>query len=149
MRGTLPNQPDLLTPAPQGDDASVIDTTEGTVHMIIGGGGHPGFTPGTAFDMPHDGVLIVGVKPGSPQVQRAPIVVTESAPWSAYRDLATPYGFATFDVDPDAGHGTTTIKVTHYGAAKGSPTYSPIDTFTLVRPRRERPGDGAAVETSN
>jgi hypothetical protein len=92
--------------------------------------------------MPHDGVLIVGVHPGSPASQHAPIIATEAAPWSAYRDLSTPYGFATFDVDPDAGHGTTTITVTHHGAAKGSPTYSPIDTFTLVRPRRDRSPGG-------
>jgi len=103
VRGTLPANPDLLTPAPQGSDPTVIDTAKGTVHMIIGGGGHPGFRPGAAFDMPRDGVLIVGVKPGSPQVQRAPIVVTEPAPWSAYRDLTTPYGFATFDVNPPPG----------------------------------------------
>jgi hypothetical protein len=79
-------------------------------------------------------VLIVGVNPGSPQVQRSSIIQTEPAPWSAYRDLATPYGFATFDVEPQAGKGTTTITVTHYGAAKGSSVYSPVDTFTLVRP---------------
>ena len=103
--------------------------------MIIGGGGHPGFTPASAFDMPHDGVLIVGVNPGSPQVQRTSVVVTEPGPWSAYRDLTTPYGFATFDVEPDAGGGRTSITVTHYGAAKGSPSYSPVDTFTLVRTR--------------
>jgi hypothetical protein len=39
--GTLPAQPDLLIPAPQGNDPTVIDTTEGTVHMIIGGGATP------------------------------------------------------------------------------------------------------------
>jgi hypothetical protein len=138
VRGTLPGDAGLRTPAPQGDDPLMIDTTKGTVHMIIGGGGHPGFTPATAFDMPHDGVLIVGVEPGNPQVQRAPIVVTEPAPWSAYRDLTTPYGFATFDVVPDTGKATTTITVTHRGAAKGSPTYTPVDTFTLVRPLGSR-----------
>jgi hypothetical protein len=140
VRGTLPENPDLLTPAPRGSDPTVIDTTKGTVHMIIGGGGHPGFTPPTAFDMPHDGVLIVGVNPGSPQVPRSSITVTEPAPWSAYRDVTTPYGFATFDVEPNAGDGTTTITVTHYGAAKGSPIYSPADTFTLVRPSGGRVG---------
>ena len=45
VKGTLPDRPDLLTPAPQDDNPTVIDTTKGTVHMIIGGGGHPGFTP--------------------------------------------------------------------------------------------------------
>jgi hypothetical protein len=136
VKGTLPEQPDLLTPAPQSHNPALIDTTSGAVHMIIGGGGHSGFTPPSAFDSPNDGVLIVGVKPGSPQVPRSTITTTEQAPWSAYRDVTTPYGFATFDVDPDAPGGTTTIKVTHYGAAKGSAVYSPVDTCTLVRPHR-------------
>jgi len=140
VKGTLTEQPDLLTPAPQGDNPSVIDTTKGTVHMIIGGGGHPGFTPMSDFDMPHDGVLIVGVNPGSPQVQRTSITTTEQAPWSAYRDLTRPYGFATFDVDPNGRGQTTTITVTHMGAAAGSPTYVPVDQFTLVRPRSNHKG---------
>jgi hypothetical protein len=76
VKGTLPEQPGLSTPAPQDDNSTVIDTTKGTVHMIIGGGGHPAFTPGSAFDMPHDGVLIVGVQTGSPQVQHTPITTT-------------------------------------------------------------------------
>jgi hypothetical protein len=135
VKGTLPQQPDLLTPAPHGNNPAVIDTTKGAVHMIIGGGGHPGFTPPSAFDMPHDGVLIVGVNPGSPQVQRTSILTTEQAPWSAYRDLLRPYGFATFDVNPHAPGRTTTITVTQHAAAMGSPTYLPFDQFTLVRPR--------------
>jgi hypothetical protein len=141
VRGTLAQQPDLLTPAPQDDNPSIIDTTKGAVHMIIGGGGHPAYTPLADFDTPHDGVLITGVKPGSPQVQHTSITVTEPAPWSAYRDLTRPYGFATFDVDPRASGGTTTITVTHYGAGQfgelvASPVYAPLDQFTLVRPRR-------------
>jgi hypothetical protein len=116
---------------------TMVDTTKGTVHMIIGGGGHSGFTPATAFDSPHDGVLIVGVNPGSPQVQHTTITTTEAAPWSAFRDLTKPYGFATFDVDPNAPGETTTIKVTQYRADKNSPVYSTAegDSFTLVRPR--------------
>jgi hypothetical protein len=135
VKGTLNS--DLLTPAPQDDNAKVIDTTKGTVHMIIGGGGHPGFTPPTAFDTPHDGVVIVGVGPGNPQSQHPALTTTEPAPWSAYRDLSTPYGFATFDVNPAATKDTTTITVRHYGAAKGSPVYTPLDSFRLTRPRRE------------
>lgn len=136
VRGTLPQNPEWMTPAPQADNPTVLDTSQGLVHMIIGGGGHPGFTPPQDFDSPHDGVLIVGVKPGSPQVAHASITVDEPAPWSAYRDLTTPYGFATFDVTPNAGNHMTSIKVTQYGAAAGSPVYQPVDTFTLVRPQR-------------
>jgi hypothetical protein len=108
-----------------------MDTSLGTVHMIIGGGGHSSPTPVGAFDMPHDGVLITSVGPGSPQVQHPSITTTEPAPWSAYRDLQTPYGFASFDFVPHEPGGTTSITVTHYGAALGSPVYSPLDTFVM------------------
>jgi Calcineurin-like phosphoesterase/Purple acid Phosphatase, N-terminal domain len=135
VRGTLPGST-LLTPAPQESEPTVMDTSKGAVHMIIGGGGHPSFTPPGAFDAPHDGVVIYDVAAGSPTVQRAARTTTEPAPWSAYRDVTTPYGFASFDVDPHALGGRTTISITHYGAAAGSPVYSPLDTVVLTRPRR-------------
>jgi hypothetical protein len=106
--------------------------------MIIGGGGHSTPTPLTDFDMPHDGVLIVGVGPGNPQSQHATITTTEPAPWSAYRDVQTPYGFASFDVLPSEPGGTTSITVTHYGAAAGSSVYSPLDQFVMRKPLREK-----------
>ena len=116
--------------------------------MIIGGGGHSGFTPPSAFDAPHDGVLIVGVGPGSPLSQHQPIRTTEPAAWSAYRDVVTPYGFATFDVDPQGTKGTTTITVTHYGATKRSRIYLPVDTFVLQRPVRRDGKRGDRVRES-
>jgi hypothetical protein len=134
VRGVLPGS-SLLTPAPQATDASVIDTRKGAVHMIIGGGGHDGPTPGSAFDAQRDGVLIYDVGPGDPRHQRASKTTTEPAPWSAYRDLKTPYGFASFDFDPGHPGAHTSITVTHYGAALGSPAYTPLDTFTLRKPR--------------
>jgi 3',5'-cyclic AMP phosphodiesterase CpdA len=130
VRGILPGST-LLTPAPQGTDPYLMDTSTGTVHMIIGGGGHSSATPVPAFDMPHDGVLITSVGPGSPQAQHPAITTTEPAPWSAYRDLQTPYGFASFDVMPHESGGTTSITVTHYGADKGSAVYSQRDQFVM------------------
>jgi hypothetical protein len=130
VRGTLPGS-NLLTPAPQGGDPAVIDTSAGTVHMIIGGGGHSTPTPVAGFDTPHDGVLIVDVGPGSPQSGHPSITTTEPAPWSAYRDLQTPYGFASFDLVPVEPGGTTSITVTHYGAAAGSPSYAELDRFVM------------------
>jgi Purple acid Phosphatase, N-terminal domain/Calcineurin-like phosphoesterase len=130
VRGVLSGS-NLLTPAPQSSDTALMDTSLGTVHMIIGGGGHSAPTPGGAFDMPHDGVLITSVGAGSPQAQHPSITTTEPAPWSAYRDLQTPYGFASFDFVPHEPGGTTSITVTHYGAALGSPVYSPLDTFVM------------------
>ncbi len=139
VRGVLPGS-NLLTPAPRGSDPAEIDTSQGTVHMIIGGGGHSSPTPVSGFDIPHDGVLIVGVGPGSPQSQHATVTTTEPAPWSAYRDLQTPYGFASFDLVPHEPGGTTSITVTHYGAAAGSPAYAPLDRFVMRKPLGE--GDG-------
>jgi hypothetical protein len=135
VRGTLPGST-LLTPAPQSSDPYLMDTSVGTVHMIIGGGGHSAPTPEGAFDMPHDGVLITSVGPGSPQAQHPAITTTEPAPWSAYRDLQTPYGFASFDVVPHEPGGTTSITVTHYGAAAGSTTYTQRDQFVMRKSLR-------------
>jgi len=133
VRGTLSGS-GLLTPAPQSSDPSLMDTSNGTVHMIIGGGGHSAPTPVAGFDTPHDGVLITSVGPGSPQSQHPAMTTTEPAPWSAYRDLQTPYGFAAFDFVPHEPGGTTSITVTHYGAALGSPTYTPLDQFVMRKP---------------
>jgi hypothetical protein len=135
VRGVLPGTA-LLTPAPQGSDPLEMDTRNGFVHMIIGGGGNASPTPPAKFDDPNDGVLIVGVGSGNPQSQHASIKTTEPAPWSAYRDLATPYGFASFDVVPAEPGGTTSITVTHYGAAAGSSVYAPLDTFVMRKPVR-------------
>ena len=133
VRGTLPGST-VLTPAPHGTDPYLMDTSAGTVHMIIGGGGHSAPTPVSDFDMPHDGVLITSVGPGSPQSQHPPITTTEPAPWSAYRDLQTPYGFASFDFVPHEPGGTTSITVTHYGADAGSSVYSQRDQFVMRKP---------------
>jgi hypothetical protein len=140
VRGTLPGG--LLTPVAQDHGTAEIDTTKGWVEMIIGGGGHSFPTPAKAFDAPHDGVVITGVGPGNPTTQHPPITTTEPADWSAYRDLAIPYGFAIFDVDPHASREWTTITVTHLGAALGSPDYRPLDRCVLKRPRGHR-GAGA------
>ena len=135
VRGILPGS-NVLTPAPQQTNPAEIDTRNGYVHMIIGGGGNSHPTQHKAFDHPHDGVVTVGLGPGGPTRQRQHIHVTEPAPWSAYRDLTTPYGFASFDVVPTEPGGTTSISVTHYGAAAGSGKYSPVDRFVMRKPVR-------------
>src|SRR5215469_1641404 len=143
VRGVLSGST-LLTPAPQGTDPYLMDTSAGTVHMIIGGGGHSTPTPVSDFDMPHDGVLITSVGPGSPQAAHPSVTTTEPAPWSAYRDLVTPYGFASFDFVPHEPGGTTSITVTHYGAELGSPDYTQRDQFVM----RKRMGKRAALSMS-
>jgi 3',5'-cyclic AMP phosphodiesterase CpdA len=135
VKGVLPGT-SLLTPAPQATDRSVMDTTKGAVHMTIGGGGQPNTTPRYAFDRPYDGVVLYDVGPGDPQRRHEPFTTTEPAPWSAYRDLQRPYGFAAFDVEPQVPGGLTQITVTHYGARLGSPDYRELDRFILRKPLR-------------
>jgi hypothetical protein len=145
VRGVLSGSP-LLTPAPQASDASVMDTTKGWVHMIIGGGGHPVVTPRSEFDTPHDGVVLYDVGPGDPRNLRAPMTTIEPAPWSAYRDLQRPYGFAAFDFEPHTPGGHTQITVTHYGAGIGSPDYRPLDRFVLRKPRGDSHPHSASAD---
>lgn len=133
VRGVVPGS-DLLTPAPGAQDAHEVDPRDGTVHMVIGGGGNPDPTPVSRFAEPGHGVLITGVEPGGPGEARGTIRVVEPAPWSAYRDTERPYGFAVFDVTPRENAGTTSITVTQYGADAGSREYLPLDTFVLRKP---------------
>jgi 3',5'-cyclic AMP phosphodiesterase CpdA len=140
VRGIVPGSA-LLTPAPavgagRDGDPAVYDTRKGTVHLTLGGGGHPYCQPGSLLHGPGEGVVIAGVLPGDPQVQRKSVFETEPALWSAYRDERTPYGFASLDVDPCEAGGTTSITITCYGAAAGSPRYVPRDTFVLRKPTR-------------
>jgi len=111
-------------------DSGVFDTSQGTVHLILGCGRDPGPTGPDASP----------ATPGSPVAN-----VTETAAWSARRDTASGYGVAVFDVNPgtEAG-GQTSITVRYYHAvdadpAQGTPTddYSLFETFTLVRPRSD------------
>ncbi|HZB31810.1 MAG TPA: hypothetical protein VE465_16760, partial [Streptosporangiaceae bacterium] len=82
------------------------------------------------------GVVVYGVGPGDPFNARRSRVTTEPAPWSAYRDLERPFGFAAFDFEPRALGNHTEITVTHYGAVQGSPHYLELDRFVLRKPRR-------------
>jgi hypothetical protein len=138
---TAPDGQHLLTPVPRTNALDVIDTTNGTVHMIIGGGGHSTPTPLSAFDMPHDGVVIYDVTQAA-NGSHPSVTTTEPGDWSAQRDLQHPYGFCVFDVDPGRPGGNTTIAVTYYATTAGSADYSHVvDSFTLSRPRRTDEGD--------
>jgi hypothetical protein len=80
--------------------------------------------------------------PGGPRPKRAPTKVTEVATWAGVRDAQDAYGFAAFDVDPGEPGGLTKIEVTFYRTAPsttGTPT--PVESFTLQRPRRDRDHD--------
>ena len=111
-------------------DSGVFDTSQGTVHLVLGRAG---------------GAIGAGRAGGADGV--------ENAAWSARRDTATGYGVAVFDVNPGAEAGAqTSITVRYYHAVDADPgdgpgadpgdggpsdDYALFDTFTLVRPRSD------------
>jgi hypothetical protein len=127
-----------LTPLAAATATDAIDTTKGTVHMVIGGGGTSRPSNGQFFDPPQCRVITAVGPPDAKTGRRPPIYVTEPAPWSAVRNGAHAYGFAAFAVDPGPGPGgLTTIKVTYYDVIGAGGQIAPFETFALTRPRRD------------
>jgi hypothetical protein len=136
IRGRQANA--TLTPIPAATATDVIDTTKGTVHMVIGGGGTSSPSNLLFFDPPACRVITgVGDTPAATG-RRPPVYVREDAPWSAVRNAAHSYGFAAFRVDPGSRPGGyTTIAVTYYDVVGNDGKLAPFETFTLRRPRRD------------
>jgi len=142
-------------------DSGVFDTTQGTVHLVLGGGaGRPGDSgPATlpweqrtarVITRPPAPVPEQPVDPGGHPLPAAGTV--EPATWSARRDPSAGHGIAVFDVNPgsDSG-GQTSVTVRYYRAAGAEPAspapgalsarpgdYTLFETFTLIRPRSDR-----------
>lgn len=136
IRGEMPT--DTRTPIPIDMPRDVIDTTKGTVHLVIGGGGTSIPTNGLLFADSHCKVL-TGVGAVDPATgQRKPVYVSEPAPWSLFRDRTNPYGFVAFSVEPGDGPGAqTAIDATYYAVKGPFADIEPVDTFRLVKPRRD------------
>jgi Purple acid Phosphatase, N-terminal domain/Calcineurin-like phosphoesterase len=136
LRGWQANA--TLTPIPAATATDVIDTTKGTVHMVIGGGGTSLPSNQLFFDPPACRVITAVGARDPATGKRTPIYVKEDAPWSAVRNAAHAYGFAAFDLDPGSHRGDfTTIKVTYYDVVGTDGRLLPFETFTLRRPRRD------------
>jgi hypothetical protein len=151
------------------DDTGVFDTSQGTVHLVLGCGGTNANLDDYGADTA-DGMRQAKVftKPNRPipgsaagTFTRAAADAVEDAPWSAKRDTSTGYGIAVFDVDPGVPGGHTSIKVTQYHAlgadpvnpttgAAGAPApdYTEFETFTLIRPRSDRHDSHTAERSS-
>lgn len=134
IRGALPT--DTLTPIPVDGHADTIDTRRGTVHLVIGGGGTSIPSNRMFFPEPRCRVL-TGVGALDPAVgKRTPTYVSEAAPWSKFRDIDHPYGFVMFDVDPGSPGGETSIEATYFAIDGPFGESTPVDRFTLSKPRR-------------
>jgi 3',5'-cyclic AMP phosphodiesterase CpdA len=136
LRGHEANS--TLTPLAAATDGKVIDTSQGTVHMVIGGGGTSKPSNGQFFT-PRQCRVITAVGAADAKTgRRPPIYVLEPAAWSAVRNADHAYGFAAFAVDPGSRPGgDTTIKVTYYDVTGPGGELAPFETFTLHRPRRD------------
>ncbi len=136
IRGHQTN--DTLTPVSAATGLDVIDTTRGTVHMVLGGGGTSLPSNEFLFNPPQCRVITAVGPPDSATGKRPPVYVKELAPWSAVRNATHPYGFAAFAVDPGTEPGGfTDIKVTYYNVVGTGGEIAPFESFTLRRPRRD------------
>jgi hypothetical protein len=139
-------------PGAQAADGS-FDTSLGTVHLILGGGGTS--APLDVFvNDPDNGLPLARVitKPNrpvpSPTVPgafiRRPADAVEDAIWSAQRDTGTGYGIAVFDLEPNLPGGRTSITIQYFhapGADKvPNPNYELFETVVLSKKRGGREG---------
>ena len=143
VRGTTGTS--LLTPQPVPASGSVLDTSKGTQHMIIGGGGTSA-PSNTVLSDPPVCMVITSVGPGktapgpgAPTGHFVPNYTQENAIWANVRDKDWAYGFAAFSVDPGTRPGgETSIDVTYYRVKGfGGAELEVFDTFTLTRPRSD------------
>jgi Purple acid Phosphatase, N-terminal domain/Calcineurin-like phosphoesterase len=109
------------------------DTSLGTVHLVVGGGGAAS-TIGETTD------ATTGVVQAHPFVDPVNNVqALEDAPWLGFYDTADAYGYAVFDVDPGDGPGQTSITFQWFqmpaevnGTSVLPPT-TPLEKFVFTR----------------
>ncbi|MBN3753093.1 metallophosphoesterase family protein [Paraburkholderia sp. Tr-20389] len=143
---------DTLQPKPvvhsHASNGNTFDTSHGTIHLILGGGGTSApldvYGVDTGNGNPQAKVF---TKPNRPipgttagTFTRAGADALEDAIWSAQRDTGTGYGIAVFDYDPGSHGGKTSITMNYYHApgADTTPTgtYELFETITLSKHRR-------------
>ncbi len=126
-----------------------FDTSLGTIHFILGGGG-------TSSPLDVYGTDSVTGRPQAKVITKAnrpipgPVAGTfikhgadalEEAIWSARRDTVTGYGVAVFDLDPGIPGGKTSITLRYYHApgADQVPTsaYELFETVVVAKDRRD------------
>jgi alkaline phosphatase D len=125
-----------------------FDTSQGTVFLVLGGGGTNGPTntyPNDAADGLRQAKVITTrnlIVQGTSGYSKDGADSVEDAPWSARTDAADAYGIAYFSVDPGTGPGQTTITMTYYHAPEtgsktngyvGTTSYTPYETVVFGR----------------
>ena len=153
-------------------DSGVFDTSQGTVHLILGCGGTDGnldeYGTDTANGQRQAKVFTRANRPvptSTPDVYaRAAADAVEDATWSARRDTSTGYGTRSSTSSPPvlAASDQASIKVTHYHAVGADPVTRPPAPRALRPPttpssrrsgwcgrarRRGSPGPGVLRDT--
>jgi hypothetical protein len=137
VRGVVSGS-ETLTPNPVSSTTSVIDSSTGTTHMVLGGGGVSGTTNQAFFPVGKAKVITAVSAPTTAGGKHPATYVYEDTPWLGVRDAEHPYGFAAFTVDPGTGPGTTTrIFVTYFNVTVPTGEITPLETFTLHRKRSD------------
>ena len=145
-------QPSPVATAPGSD--GTFDTTHGTIHLILGGGGTSApldvYGVDAANGLPQSKIFTTANRPVAGSTAgtfiRRGADALEDAIWSAQRDTGTGYGIAVFDLDPGEHGGKTSITINYYhapGADKvPTPDYELFETVVLAKARRGRRDHG-------
>jgi hypothetical protein len=128
------------------------DTAEGTVFLVLGGGGTNGpanvYGTDATDGLPQAKVIternaITGSQASGYHRNAADSI--EDAPWSAAINAGDAYGYAIFDVDPGRRRGETTITMQYFAIPavtnEAAPTHdgtttlptTPVETFVFGR----------------
>jgi hypothetical protein len=110
------------------DGQPTFDTSLGTVHLVVGGGGAAS-TIGETFDASTGLVQAHPFAAPSGNTQ-----AVEDATWLGFYDTANAYGYGVFDVDPGDGPGQTSITFQWFSVSTttAAPT-TPLETFVFAR----------------
>ena len=104
------------------------DTSLGTVHLVVGGGGAAS-TIGETFDT---ATGLAQAHPFADPTNNAQAV--EDAPWLGFYDTANAYGYGVFDVDPGDGPGQTSITFQWFSMPiAGPPPTTPLEKLVFAR----------------
>jgi hypothetical protein len=104
------------------------DTSLGTVHLVVGGGGAAS-TIGETVDA---ATGLAQAHPFADPVNNAQAL--EDAPWLGFYDTADAYGYAVFDVDPGDGPGQTSITFQWFSVSSSVPApTTPLEKFVFAR----------------
>jgi hypothetical protein len=106
-----------------------FDTSLGTVHLVVGGGGAAS-TIGDTID------AVTGLKQAHPFADPANNAqAVEDAPWLGFYDTANAYGYGVFDVDPGDAPGQTSITFQWFSVSTTDPAPTPpaLEKFVFAR----------------